>query len=265
METAAPVPRKAGRPPGPLNERELAARRANAQLSTGPKTEEGKTTVSRNAWKTGTHSALAKQSFRQGLDSVAQMFGRPCLRTCPIHPDNPHRDAERAPCTLVTEGLTNVGGNCLDKVVYVTAFTALMDAMAEGDMGGAQGVMAAEGAAMLQMLSEIRHSISRDGLLLKVPAITKLGHVVMDADGEPVIAEYKPNPLLPAMILLFDKLGISLPEMLATPQSRSRAKTGEAAADTFQTLLGGIMNRAGAKPPLDPDALPALPHEDGDQ
>jgi hypothetical protein len=260
MITGKPARKKAsGRT---LSERELQQRRAASKKSTGPKTEAGKTTVSRNAWKHGMTSQLARQSFKQGADSIAQLFGKPCLRTCPMHPDNPNRDASSPICSLVVDGLTNVGGNCLDKTVYVNAFTALMDAMSEGNMDGMHGVLAAEGAAMLQMLGEIRNSISREGLLLKIPMVNKEGNVIRDDDDKIIAGEYKPNPLLPAMILLFDKLGISLPEMLATPQARSRADTGEAAADTFQTLLGGIMNRAGGQ---NRATLPALPHEAGDQ
>ena len=267
-ETAEPTPRKPGRPPGkPLSEAELEQRRDAAKLSTGPRTEAGKDRSSRNAWKHGLHSGLARQSFRSGAESVAQLFGKPCLRTCPMHPDNPNRAEDTAPCSLVVDGLTNVGGNCLDKTVYVNAFTALMDAMAEGSLDGMHGVLAAEGAAMLQMLSEIRTSIAREGLMMKVPLIVKAGEgrteLARDEDGTLVIGEWKPNPLLPAMVMLFDKLGISLPEMLATPQAKSRAKTGEDAAKTFQGLLGGIMQRAGAPPPS--GAFPALPHEDGDE
>lgn len=265
MTEAAPAqPKKPGRPAGkPLSEAELQQRRDAAKLSTGPRTEAGKTTVSRNAWKHGLTSSLAKQTFRSGAESVAQMFGKPCLRTCPLHPDNPQREPDSPICGLVVDGLTNVGGNCLDKTVYVNAFTALMDAMAEGSLDGMHGVLAAEGAAMLQMLSEIRSSIARDGLMLKVPIVLKSGDVAKDGDGTIIAGDWKPNPLLPAMVMLFDKLGISLPEMLATPQARHRAKTGEDAAKTFQGLLGGIMQRAGA-PPIEGEGFPALPHEAGD-
>lgn len=264
-DPVAPSPKRPGRPAGkPLSEAELEQRQAAAKLSTGPRTEEGKLTSSRNGWKHGMTSALARQSFRSGAQSVAQLFGKPCLRTCPIHPDNPNRDSGTAPCSLVVDKLTNVGGNCLDKTVYVNAFSALMDAMSEGNLEGMHGVLAAEGAAMLEMLGQIRTSISRDGLLLKIAAINKYGHAVVDADGEPVIAEYRPNPLLPAMVLMFDKLGISLPEMLATPQARSRAKIGEDSSKTLQGLLGSIMQRAGA-PPIEHEGFPALPHEPGDE
>lgn len=245
--------KRPGRPPGPCNEREIAARRANAQHSTGPRTEAGKAASSRNSWKHGMHSAVAKASFRQGADSLAQLFGKPCRTTCPIHPDNPERAGPA--CGLVLDGVTNAGGNCLDKTVYVNAFSALMDALAEGSLDGMHGVLAAEGAAMLEMLGQIRAEIARNGLLLKIPVTTKEGKVVTDAEGDIVFGDYKPNPLLPSMILLFDKLGISLPELLATPQARSRAKTGESAAETFSGLLGGIMQRAGQ--PAPPQALPA--------
>lgn len=261
--TDTPAPKKAGREPGkPLSAAELAQRRAAALKSTGPRTEEGKAASSRNAWKHGMNSAVAKQSFRAGADSVAALFGKPCLRTCPIHPDNPDRDTTREPCSLVLEGVTNAGGSCLDKTVYVNAFTSLIAAMENGEMSGIQGVMAGEAAAMLQILNQLRTEIAKMGMVVRVPVILKGGEALIDKDGDIVYGDFKVNPALSSLIMLAEKLGISLPEMLATPQARSRAKTGEKAADTFSSLLGGIMQRGSAPPGRDP--LPALPHEEGD-
>ena len=253
--------KKPGRPKGAaLTLREREQRLAAAAKSTGPRTDAGKATSSRNAWKHGMRSHIAQQSFRTGADSVAQMFGKPCLRTCPIHPDNPNAEPGRAPCTLVLEGMTNVGGSCLDKTVYVTAFGALMEAMENGQMEGMQGVMAAEASAMLQILNQLRSEIATMGLIFRVPVVLKDGIVLRDKDGEIVYGDAKVNPALSQLTFLMDKLGISLPEMLATPQARSRAKTGEQAADTFSSLMGGILQRGNRAAE---EALPALPHEAG--
>lgn len=259
--TATPAPKKPGRPPGkPLSEAERQQRRDASVLSTGPITEAGKAASSRNAWKHGLTSVVAKQSFKAGADSVAQLFGKPCLKTCPIHPDNPDRDQNRDPCSLVLDGITNAGGNCLDKAVYVNAFTSLIAAMENGDMEGIQGVMAGEAAAMLQILNQLRTEISKMGLMVRKPIILKGGTVLRDGEGEIIYGDLQVNPGLSQLIFLADKLGINLPEMLATPQSRSRAKTGEQAADTFSALLGGIMQRGQRAA----DPLPALPHEEKD-
>lgn len=260
--TKTPTQRKPGRPAGkPLSERELDQRRTAAAASTGPRTDIGKARSSRNAWKHGRYSPVAQQSFRSGADSLAAIFGKPCVTTCPIHPNNPNRDTSREPCSLVEQGITQAGGNCLDKTVYVNAFTSLIEAMENGEMSGIQGVMAGEGAAMMQLLNQLRTEVLRAGLLVRVPIMLKDGSVLRDADGEIVFGDVKVNPGLSSLIMLAEKMGISLPEMLATPQARARAKTGQQAADTFSQMMGGIMQRGAASQ----GALPALPHEPGDE
>lgn len=262
----APTPRKKSKrkPPkrtGEITQRKIDANRRNAQLSTGPRTEEGKAASSRNAWKHGMSSAVAKTTFAQhGAQAMAKLFGKPCLTTCPLHPDNPD---VHSPCTLVRDGLTHAGANCLDKTVYVHALTALHDAMESGDMTGTHAMMAAEGGKVMQLLHELMQEITNKGLMTAVPMVTKDGDVVYNRDGVMMIAEYKPNPMIPAYIKLLGDFGISLPEMLATPQARSRAKTGEQAADTFQSMLGTIMQRAG-KPGV-PPPRPAIEHNPSEE
>ena len=234
---------KAKKPAKPISQRKLEANRRNAQLSTGPKTEEGKAASSRNAWKTGMHSAVAKQAFAQhGIASMARLWGKPCLTTCPMHPDNP---AATSQCSLVLNGMTSAGGNCLDKTVFVHALSSLHDAMERGELGGVHAMLAAEGGKVMQLLHELMSEITGKGLMTPVPMVTKDGDVVYDKDGEMVVAEYKPNPMIPAYIKLLGDFGISLPEMLATPQSRQRAKVGEQAADTFQSMMARIAAVAG--------------------
>lgn len=238
-----------------LSERQLAQRRAAAKNSTGPKTEAGKDICSRNAWKHGRNSALAKMNFRKsGADSIAQLFGKPCLTTCPMHPRNPKRPKNAPICNLVVDGLTDVGGNCLDKTVYVNAFTALIDAMEEGSLEGMHALLAAEGAASLEILNHIRMAIAENGVMITIKARDKDGQLVYDKQGKEVIDDVKTNPLLGAYTGFLRELGISLPEMLTTPKSRNAAKVSEDNADALQTMLGGIMQRAGGVRP--PRALP---------
>lgn len=244
----------------PVSQRKLEANRRNAQLSTGPRTEEGKAASSRNAWKTGQHSAVAKQAFAQhGIASMARLWGKPCQTTCPMHPDNP---AAESHCSLVLEGMTRAGGNCLDKTVYVQALSALHDAMERGELGGVHAMLAAEGGKVMQLLHELMSEITSTGLMTAVPFVTKDGEVVYDKDGKMLIADYKPNPMIPAYIKLLGDFGISLPEMLATPQSRERAKVGQQAADTFQTMMARIAQAAGRpSAPGIPPARPAIEHQ----
>ena len=248
----------------PISQRKLEANRANALKSTGPRTEEGKAASSRNGWQHGRYSAVAKHAFaHHGIASMAKLWGKPCLTTCAMHPDNPD---VQTPCSLVVDGLTSAGRNCLDKTVLLQAMSALHDAMERGELGGVHAMLAVEGGKVMQLLHQLMLEITEKGLLIPVPMVTKEGNVVYDREGNMVTAEYKPNPMIGHYVKLLGDFGISLPEMLATPQARARAKTGEAAADTFQTMMGQIMRRAGPQPPALPGARPAIAHEDvGDE
>lgn len=257
----APVPSDQRKLPArELTEAELAARRANAQKSTGPRTDEGKARSSRNAWRHGLSSRVQLQAGKMGAESVAKLFGKPCLTTCPIHPDNP--DRTEAPCSLVLEGLTRAGGNCLDKTVYLNAYVSLLDAMENGVMDGMQAQLAAEGAAALQLIHQLRTELTSNGtLMLPQYAVNKEGEFVLHPEtGKPVVMDYKMPSGWGVLIGLIDKLGISLPEMLATPQARSRAKLSEDTGDALSTVLGALMRQGqqalppgSGRPPLEHD------------
>lgn len=249
------------RPARELTEAELAARRANAQHSTGPRTEEGKSRSSRNAWRHGLSSRLQLQAGKMGAASMAKLFGKPCQTTCPIHPDNPERT--EAPCNLVLEGMTSAGGNCLDKTVYLNAYASLLDAMENGVMDGMQAMLAAEGAAALQLIHQLRSELTAGAsLMLPQYAVNKEGELVLNPEtGKPVVMDYKMPSGWGVLIGLIDKLGISLPEMLATPQARSRAKLSEDTGDALTTVLGALMQQGRqALPPG--SGRPPLEHEE---
>lgn len=225
---------------------------AAAAAATGPVTIEGKAASSRNAWVHGRYSAINRSQFANGAASMAKMFGKPCVTTCPFHPDNPQRT--EAPCSLVIDGLTHAGGSCLDKTVYVHALDALMAAFTDGDMDGMHGLLATEMASNMALLRQIRESIATDGLLLSIPWVSKEGDVAYDANGNMVVAEYKPNPMLPMLIKFNETLGINFAELMATPKAREKLKDEDEAAGGLQTLLGAIFNRAQRR-------LPGATHE----
>lgn len=235
-----------GKRPYTMSPAALEQRRGNlpaaAAAATGPITDEGKAASSRNAWVHGRYSAVNRAQFGQGANAMAKMFGKPCVTTCPFHPDNPSRT--EAPCSLVLDGLTHAGGSCLDKSVYVHALDSLMRAFNEGDMDGMHGLLATEMASNMQLLRQIRQSLSDDGLVLSVPYVSKDGEVVYDKDGHMVIAEHKPNPMLAALIKFNESLGINFAELMATPRAREKLKDNDDAADGLQSLLGAIFNRA---------------------
>lgn len=241
-----------------LSEAQLAQRLANqpkataaAQgLQTGPKTPEGKAAVSRNGWKHGRTSAINRAQFRLGATSMAKLFGKPCLTTCPFHPDNPER--EEAPCSLVLDGITRAGQSCLDRTVYANAITAIMDAITDGDMDGMNGLLATQLAASVQMLDEMRKSISENGVMVAVPLVTKDGEVpidprtVTDANpaGSPYVSDWRANPLLPHLTRLTESLGVNFAEVLATPAARAKQRDNEDAAEGLSQIMGAIMQRA---------------------
>jgi hypothetical protein len=83
---------------------------------------------------------------------------------------------------------------------------------------------------------------------------TKDGSLITDADGKPVPGKIFGSPALAHYTRLLEVLGISLPELLATPQARSRAKVQEDTGDAVQSLLGGIFQRT--RKPTGAAALP---------
>lgn len=246
----------------PLSEAELAQRRAAnalaAQASTGPTTPEGKAIASRNSWIHGRYSAVNRAAFASVRESLnLKAFGKPCLTTCPVHPDNP--DRREHPCSLVTQGLTQAGGDCLDKTVYAQVFDAIIDCVETGEMSKINAAMAAELAANLNVIQQVRREIAEKGIVMFSPMVDKEGNVVIDPETEkPAIGKVHQNPAVFMLIRLTEALGISLPEMMATPRAREKLREADEGADAMQTFLGAIAGRfANAKRPQvlehDPD------------
>ena len=242
-----------GKPKRPLSEAELAQRRAAAPKglaagalagkSTGPITAAGKAAASRNAWKHGAYSAINRQQFGLGAASVAKLFGKPCLRTCPLHPDNP--DRTESPCSLVLDGLTHAGGSCLDKTVYVNALQSMMAVMQDGEMDGMQGLLANELAANLQIVNQIRQEIAQNGVMIPEYVLSREGTVVLDPrTGEPLINGFNLNPAMSILAKFTEAHGVSFAEILATPRARQRMQDEDEAATALQTVLGAIVSRA---------------------
>lgn len=238
-----------------------AATEASRDASTGPRTEEGKAASSRNAWKHGRYSAVHRHQFGTGAMHISKLFGKPCRTTCPFHPENPERT--EAPCSLVLDGLTRAGGPCLDKTVYVQALGAVMDVLQNGDMDGMNGLFATELASNLELLRAIRESIAEQGIVIEIPMVTKDGTVPLNpTTGKPYIAEAKANPVLAHLIRFVEALGISFPEMTATPRARRGMEAEEETASGLAGILGAIASRARSNLPA---PRPALPHdEEGD-
>ena len=207
----------------PLTEAELQQRRDAAANSTGPKTEEGKARSSRNAWRTGEHSAATKAKVWQelGLGKLA----RPCKSTC-----------DKYPCSLVEEGLTSPGGDCMDHRVYVEAFDTIITTLQSGDATHAHGLLASVQAGAIDVLMKLRDEVAEKPLVL-LPLVNKDGDVV----GEKPIS----NPLLPHYIKLLGELGINLPELMATPRAVAKQNSDDDAVDAVSALFGRLANVPG--------------------
>lgn len=231
-----------------MTEKALEQRRNNlpaaAAAATGPRTDEGKAASSRNRWVHGRYSAINRAHFGLGATHIAKLFGKPCVTTCPFHPDNP--DRTESPCSLVLDGLTHTGGSCLDKTVYVNALDSLMSAMGNGDMDGMHGLLATELASNMQMLQNIRETIAEHGVMIPVYATGKDGEPIM-IDGKPMVLDMKANPVLSHLIKFSESLQINFAEVLATPRARQKLKDDDDVAGALQVMLGAIANRGTRK------------------
>jgi hypothetical protein len=209
-----------------MSDAAVAQRQAAAEKSTGPVTDDGKAASSRNAWKTGLYSrasSLIKQNWAVGA------FAKPCRTTCQYHPENPHHEPAHA-CTLVLEGYTKAGGDCLDKTVYVQAFDGILQTLAEGKADAMHGILAAEAAGALEVLQRLREEIGERGFVIWVPITDKEGNKL----GEKPIS----NPALPHYIKMLESLGINLPELLATPRAVKAVGEQEDQQNALASLLG---------------------------
>lgn len=210
-----------------MSDKALEQRRNAAALSTGPRTEDGKAISSRNNWKHGLYSQVTRAPDWQRIG----MLAKPCRSTC-----------EKYPCSLVDDGTTRAGGDCMDKRVYVDAFDAIISTLQTGDVQYSHGVLAAEVAGAIEILHALRRELMENGLLMQQEMFGKDGRVI----GTKVI----PNPLLSHYWAMLDKLGISLPAIMATPQAVSKQQqaeeTGDAVAELFtQIANAGLSRRPG--------------------
>lgn len=191
------MPREKGTPlsPAELEQRQNAAREANKN-KTGPVTTKGKQKVAMNAWKDG-----------QTAKSVrASMIGKPCLSTCP----------QFNLCPFVKAGKTEPGGKCLDVADWniVEESAEAIIAAQNGDMAPLQGLAAMLMGMNVSVIKQMFADIQQRGLYL-VQDVT-------NAEGDVVGQKETENPMIDRMMKMMDKLGINLPEFLATPQSQAK-------------------------------------------
>lgn len=215
--------RKGGQAKKTMTPAALAQRRAAADLSTGPRTEEGKAASSRNGWKHGLYSQMTRAPEWQRLQLMTQ--ATPCRSTC-----------EQYPCSLVEQELTKPGRNCLDKQVFVRAFEDIMATLHSGDVQHVHGLLAGNVASALEMLDQLRRDVAEHGAIVWEPMVDKQGNTI----GSKAIA----NPILGIYVKLLDTLGLNLPELMATPRVVAQAKKTEETSDAVADLFGRLASVA---------------------
>lgn len=202
------------------------ASKLGAEAATGPISDEGKAASSRNAWKHGLRSR-APSMWRDA--TVVGMFGRPCRTTCLQYP-----------CSLVNEGITKAGGDCLDKTVYVEAFDSILRVVQSGDVSHGHEMLAASLAGAMEVLQQLRAELADNGVVIQMPMVNKQGEII---GHKPEI-----NPAMFHYSKLLTDLGISLPELMATPRAVEKREDAESAADAVQDLFTRALSRANGKP-----------------
>ena len=191
----------------------LAARRKNAESSTGPITADGKAASRRNARKHGIYG-----------QTMMMQIGRPCKSTCPKFAD----------CSLVSDGKTQPGKDCLDKEHFAEMLSAIGSAI-EGRSDDLNGLMAVELAGMWDVIRICREAVQKDGGLVYDQEL--------DDNGKVLCLKAKINPVLLALPKLAKDFGISLPDWNLTPAAEAKNKTDEKLADSVAGLMSNLRLR----------------------
>lgn len=203
-----------------LSEAAIEQRRQAGYTSPGPSTPEGKAASKMNAWKHGLHARTRILSL-----------GKPCKSTC-----------HQYPCSLVDDGATKPGQQCLDKEYMLSCVDAMSRALNSGDLNDLKDVVSLQLGQSLQVIDELQGSILEHGVYMKDEKMDKNGKVIGYA--------LKPNPSLLALANLLKAVGVTLPDFMITPAAIETKKSADTAAATIADIFRNAGNAlAQAKKP----------------
>lgn len=173
-----------------LKQRRSASQEARLH-ATGPTTDEGKKTSSRNSWKHGSYAR-----------SIAMKLRRPCQTTC--------KDYET--CEFVRDGFSTAGTDCHHRETFVDTFQAIMEAMEEGKLESFKTFLAGKAALNLEILEEIQLALLSDGVTVK--------EKMTDKDGKFIGWKIKSHPNLADLAKLTAAMKLDLSELKISPKSQ---------------------------------------------
>lgn len=163
----------------------------------------------RNAWKHGKYA-----------QTVLRRIFRPCLSTC-----------SQYPCSLVSNGETEPGENCIDKTELALNIQALTKALS-GDLTDMKDIISVRLASTLDIIGQLQEDIARDGTMIKSEKWGK--------DGQLLGHEIKPHPSFLALQELSRITNISLSDFMLTPKSLVKQEEDEAGLKTIADLMSNV-------------------------
>lgn len=163
-----------------------------------------------------------RNNWRHGMyaeNFIGKM--KPCLSTCSHYP-----------CSLVDEGKTKPGEDCLDKVEVLQFYRAVHKAVKDKDYEEFNDLAALQIGNTIKVIDMLIEDLLRDGTVVR--------REKYDAKGNLVI-EYVTHPSLLALPKLIADLGLTPAEFMITPRAIDKGNTERETAKS----LAELMSRAG--------------------
>ena len=154
----------------------------------------------RNGWKHGKYV----ENFVNKI--------KPCKSTC-----------SQYPCSLVQEGDTKPGDDCLDKADIISFYRAVHKAIANKDLEDFNSLAALQISNAMKVVDMLIEDIIRDGTVVK-----REKHDAKDN----LIIEYVTHPSLLALPKLVADLGLNPAEFMITPRAITRDEEKEKDRET---------------------------------